>query len=416
MAQSDVVQGISHCPEVYEAKPCGLKGSDFQQRKARTIALCKETELSVKQFSLAAVASVVENRTEELTKIREEFNEGVRMLRGTSLKCNNNGKNGYKQAEQVFYYLQNKTEQAALSQQSRLSSEDNPVPLSSEVFVGNGELFGYETELNDYTGGGGNGTGQEQIRNSILRAVQMGRDIMIPIAIFMIALGGFLLFFGRGQSAEESRKKRQNQLIYTALGFGIILISVSVVDYVFFGHEGEILRNNGENASVEFAQRGFEELEGVYDFLSTLVVISAVIFLVIRSIQLIMSNGQEEMQTQIKKQIGYTITGIVFIVSLKPILNVFTRGGKIAEPSSTDLIELVAKWADYLLGFVGVLAVVTLIYAGIRLVIDFGNGEAQEKAKKLAQWAAMGIVLAFSAWTIINFFANPSGTGILTSF
>jgi hypothetical protein len=204
--------------------------------------------------------------------------------------------------------------------------------------------------------------------------------------------------------------------MFIVIGFAVLTIATQIVDYVFFGHQGEIFQGDGIDASRDFAARGFQELAGISEYLKTLLVIAAVAAIIIQSLRMILSAGAESEQTNAKKQIMNTIIAIAIVISLTPFLNIFMSGGRLTRPTAINLIEFVSKWADYLLGFVGFFAVITLIYAGIRMIVDFGNGEAQEKLKKLAQSAAIGIVLAFSAWTIINFFANPSGTGLQTYF
>lgn len=415
MAQS-VINGIQVCPELYEAKECGLRGENFEARKTRVIQLCKETHKNVQLFRIEA-ASIVESNTQELTKITREFNDAVDKLNGTSLSCRSSGKNGYKSAEESFNYLLNITAQAALAKSARINAENNPIPLSSEIFVGRGEMLGYETKLNDYTSGG-KGTGQEQLRSLFVDKIGTGflKTALQIIAVFLIVIAGFQMFFVRGEGSSEKLEKSKQQILFTVIGFSVFAIASQVVDYVFFGQQGEIFQGEGLDASREFAQQGFQEMAGIADYLKTLLVMAAVTAIIIQSLRMILGAGAESEETNAKKQIQNTVIAIGIVISLTPFLNLFMSGGRLSRPTAVNLIEFVSKWADYLLGFVGFFAVITLIYAGIRMVIDFGNGEAQEKLKSLATSAAIGIVLAFSAWTIINFFANPSGTGLQTYF
>jgi hypothetical protein len=412
------MSGINICPEVYEARDCGLRGKNFESRKIRVIQLCKETHKNVQLFRIElAKASVAESNTQELTKITAQFNDAVDKLNGTSMSCRANGKNGYKTAEETFAYLLNVTAAEALSKSARVHAENNPIPLSSEIFVGRGEIMGYETKLNDYTTGG-KGTGQEQLRGLFVETVGGGflQKVFQVIAVFMVVIAGFQLFFVRGQGAAEELTKKRQQVLFIVVGFAILSIATQVVDYVFFGHQGEIFQGEGIDASREFAAQGFREIAGIAEYLKTLLVISAVAAIVIQSLRMILGAGAESEQTNAKKQIQNTIIAVGIVISLAPFLNIFMSGGRLARPTAVNLIEFVSKWADYLLGFVGFFAVITLVYAGIRMIVDFGNGEAQEQMKKLATSAAIGVVLAFSAWTIINFFANPSGSGLQTYF
>ena len=46
------MSGINICPEIYEARDCGLRGENFESRKIRVIQLCKETHKNVQLFRI----------------------------------------------------------------------------------------------------------------------------------------------------------------------------------------------------------------------------------------------------------------------------------------------------------------------------------------------------------------------------
>jgi len=73
-------------------------------------------------------------------------------------------------------------------------------------------------------------------------------------------------------------------------------------------------------------------------------------------------------------------------------------------PEVRGTITIVAKWINFLLGFIGVAAVLAMIYAGIAMIIHFGDETAIEKAKKIMISAAIGLIMAFSSWALIYYF------------
>jgi hypothetical protein len=283
---------------------------------------------------------------------------------------------------------------------------------TKDVFNGearsHGGLWGETLKLRDYTGdigspdGGNAAQGSGQFRNIMLRLKSFLKQMMIPIAILFIVFGGVSLYFSQGN--EDDFKKKTMQLLQMGIGFVLFMLAVNAVDWVFFGREGEILR---ENDSVQFALRGVMEMEGMFDYLATFVVIIATAFIMLNAFTMVVASGEDESQiSNIKKRIIFSIMGIAIIISLKPILAIFTNNGRLAVPEGREVIIFLMQWANFLLGLVGVLSVIALIYGGIRLVANFGDEGATEEAKKIMKAATIGIVLAFSSFTLIYFFAS----------
>ena len=225
---------------------------------------------------------------------------------------------------------------------------------------------------------------------------------MIPIAILFVVFGGVSLYFSQGN--EEDFKKKTMQLLQMGIGFVLFMLAVNAVDWVFFGREGELLRGDD---SVQFALRGVMEMEGIFDYLTTFVVIIATAFIMLNAFTMVVASGEDESQiTDIKKRIIFSIMGIAIIISLKPILKIFTNQGRLAVPEGRDVIIFLVEWANFLLGLIGVLSIIALVYGGIRLVANFGDDGATENAKNIMKAAGIGIVLSFSAFTLIYYFAS----------
>ena len=63
---------------------------------------------------------------------------------------------------------------------------------------------------------------------------------------------------------------------------------------------------------------------------------------------------------------------------------------------------------NYILGFLGLLAVGFIIYAGILLIVDSEGG--QEKGKKIIFGAAIGILIVLMSYAIVNVIFGVSST------
>ena len=73
---------------------------------------------------------------------------------------------------------------------------------------------------------------------------------------------------------------------------------------------------------------------------------------------------------------------------------------------STPIRQAVITLINYLLGFLGLIAVAFVVYAGVLMVIDAGAEENVQKAKKIITWAGVGIIVILLSFAIVNFFTD----------
>ncbi len=66
---------------------------------------------------------------------------------------------------------------------------------------------------------------------------------------------------------------------------------------------------------------------------------------------------------------------------------------------------------NYFLGFLGLLAVLVVIYAGIMMVTAQGDEEQSKKGKTIILWAGIGIVIILLSFTIVNWVIG-AGSGV----
>jgi len=73
---------------------------------------------------------------------------------------------------------------------------------------------------------------------------------------------------------------------------------------------------------------------------------------------------------------------------------------------STGFRETIVSYINYFLGFLGLLAVIMIIYAGILLVTAQGEEEQIGKGKKIITWAAIGLIVIMLSFVIVRFIAG----------
>lgn len=74
-----------------------------------------------------------------------------------------------------------------------------------------------------------------------------------------------------------------------------------------------------------------------------------------------------------------------------------------------DFRTQVLKLVNYFLTFLGLLAVVALVYAGVMLVGDFEGGKNVDQAKKIIVGAAAGIIIVLLSYAFVNWIVKAGG-------
>jgi hypothetical protein len=84
--------------------------------------------------------------------------------------------------------------------------------------------------------------------------------------------------------------------------------------------------------------------------------------------------------------------------------------------SATDPRILIGKIIQIALSFLGIIAILIIMYAGMLWTTSGGEEEKISKAKKILKEAVIGLIIIFSSWGIATFLLNKlsdstSGTG-----
>ncbi|MFA6588298.1 MAG: pilin [Patescibacteria group bacterium] len=71
--------------------------------------------------------------------------------------------------------------------------------------------------------------------------------------------------------------------------------------------------------------------------------------------------------------------------------------------TSVDLKQAVLNVITFVLGLLGLIAVVFILYAGFIWMTAGGNEDKVDKAKQIISSASVGLVIVLLAWAIVNF-------------
>lgn len=88
-----------------------------------------------------------------------------------------------------------------------------------------------------------------------------------------------------------------------------------------------------------------------------------------------------------------------------PSIGCVQTPGSIVSPESS-ILQIILKSISAFMTFVVGVAVITLIYGGIRYALSAGDESQIQKAKRILFWGIFGLVVALLATFVTNFILN----------
>lgn len=250
---------------------------------------------------------------------------------------------------------------------------------------------------------------------------------------FIFAMGARIVFSG-GESADQAK----TYLIHALTGFVAFLMIDAFIFGVIYPLDPrdpaasaaclQYLRETAATASAAFtaqigncqtaadlAMQSDNLIMGLLRFAQTLLGSVSVAFLVIAGMRMIASFGSgDEIDSQ-KKTLIWSCAGLaITMLSDVAIRYFFFRTDFATGTITTDstvAIQQIVGIANFLVTFVGVLSIVTMLIAGFFWVADFGNEELAGKCKTYIVAAVAGILLSISAHAIIATIASGQVAG-----
>ncbi|MCF7845720.1 MAG: hypothetical protein K9L85_00605 [Candidatus Peribacteraceae bacterium] len=79
--------------------------------------------------------------------------------------------------------------------------------------------------------------------------------------------------------------------------------------------------------------------------------------------------------------------------------------------AATSIREAIINWTNFFLGFLALIAMIILIFAGFMYITAAGNDEQAKKAKNTIMWVVVGIIVILIAYALVNTLitTGPSG-------
>ncbi len=242
--------------------------------------------------------------------------------------------------------------------------------------------------------------GANILTSAIYYAIDFVKYALGTLAVIMIIIAGVRLVTG-GRATEEESKKQKEQLLYTIMGFILVMVADPFIKQVFFGAQGEVY--SSQQSLQQAAQNGSQLIRGIYEMIAYFCGAIAVLMIVISGFRYMTSGGNEELMGKMKRSIIYAALGLLLVgiaeFGVKDVL--FPQQG--SQLTDVEKLQtLVINVTNFISGFLATIAAVMYIYGGYLYVTAFGNEEATGKAKKVFIGATVGLLLAMAAFGIVN--------------
>ena len=212
--------------------------------------------------------------------------------------------------------------------------------------------------------------------------------LVTGIAILMLVASGLAMAFSQSEGQATTAR---HTLIGSVLAIGLAYLA-------------DVIRNALTPGGFTFGGGGFifgdlsPEIIGIADWVSSIAAVVAVLMLIVSGIRAVTNYGSDEGTAQIRRAAIAAIAGFTII---------FLRGTikeALVDTMSPGLLvsNVIVRIVNAVLGFVGLLAVIFIIIAGIMMIVNVGNDEQYQKAKSLILRVAIGLLVIIASAAIVN--------------
>lgn len=246
--------------------------------------------------------------------------------------------------------------------------------------------------------------GASNITSAILYAMDLGKYLLGSVAVIIIIASGVRLVTA-GKKIEDIAGKQKENLKYAVIGLIVIIGADALVRQIFFGEHGEVYNSTTDLQAA--AERGNEQIRGLYSLMSMLIGALAVLMMVISGFMLVTGAGKEDANTKAKKQIMWAIIGLIVVGLAEFVVKdiVFPKqGSQLSDIQKAQ--ELLINFTNFVSGFIATIAVAMYMYGGYLYVIDTGKEEQSGKAKKVFIGATIGLLIAMAAYGLVHTFVE----------
>lgn len=246
----------------------------------------------------------------------------------------------------------------------------------------------------------GGALGGQDTTNIALYVVGQLRPFITFVAILLIMIQGVRMIVGQ----EDEIANKAKTVISACVG-GIILLYLIPPFVEAFYTSTPWTGNPTTGARIAAG-----EVAGLINWALFLTASIAIAVIIGTGLRAIVTSGSEDGVASLRKTIIGVASGLFLLIlrfSMNTILglNDPSRGVSPAAPipNAFRAVQIAINILEFVLGFVGLIALVVVIYAGILMILNLGNAEQATKARALLFRALIGLGVIMLSVTLIRF-------------
>jgi hypothetical protein len=232
---------------------------------------------------------------------------------------------------------------------------------------------------------------QDLLINNI---AQITRYLLISVAILYIFVN--IIFLILGSSDEGNIDNVKKGVGYIILGLIIISLSSELAKIFDPVYSGGDIANEAQARSV---------LQTVINYVALIAGIVAVFNILIAALRLITAQGEEGVIDEQKKNFQYGFIGLIVIIMADVMINRVFYPQDIQAPAAEEtatFAQEVMELLSYVLEFLGIFAVVSIVLAGGYYIVSLGNDEQTSSAKTIIKNLVIGFIIIFLAYVVVS--------------
>lgn len=259
--------------------------------------------------------------------------------------------------------------------------------------------------------------GVQYINDAVYYVIQVVKYVLYMIALVYIVIAGLKIVTAGGDDAII--KSNKDTIVYALFGFVVILLADTIVKNVFYGGDGSVGVDPGACLlnSAECTAQGRKELLGLVQWGKSLLAIIAVIEIVVSGIRMILAIGEEDAITKEKKVFVWVGIGLLILAVDTAIIDKVLYVSDGLDPDKENALKYAPNLKQgvsefvgviqFVLRFVGVFAIASIVYAGFLMIVDFGDSERVGKARTILKDAIIGLIIVSLSYVLIATIALP---------
>lgn len=247
-------------------------------------------------------------------------------------------------------------------------------------------------------------TGEKWAKYLMMRIAKDLKNVIMLLAVVYLIISVFRILLSGG--GEEDVKKWKTSIIWTSLGIVVMQSAYSFVNVLYDKNV------NGQTA-LDFSDMI------LYPFIHLLQVLASFAFLAMAFFafyKIVTAGGDEERVKWGKRTIIYAILGFLLIKLPETLIQVVYGKVnncflicKIEDPKISGTITVFTKIINYINGFLGLVIVILVLYAGFLVLTSGGDDEKMKKAKNIVKYIVIGVLLLVTSYILFRFFLASGG-------